>query len=247
MVRMVLVDTDDLLFKLKTSLFSREGVLLLTAKSGQDVLRMAATNAPDLVFMNIDLPDMSGAECCGLLKRQELTRHIPVVMSAPADRTDDIEDLVEAGCDAVIPKPLVCKEFVAAVGNFIKLEERALYRMPTRFPVLHWTDSERVVVGYSVNLSTNGMFIETDETVAAGSAIEVKFLLPGGERKICCTARVAWVNSGKHSRSNLPSGMGVQFEGTSCEDKILIAEFISESLKQSRLKMGSFSAVEWVA
>jgi two-component system, OmpR family, alkaline phosphatase synthesis response regulator PhoP len=247
MVRIVLVDTDDLLLKLKTALFSREGFLLLTAKTGEDVLRLAATNSPDLIFINLDLPDMSGVDCCESLKKDERSRRIPVVISAPPDREGDIERAVEVGCDVVIPRPVLCKEFIAATRKFIKLEERGQYRMPTRFPVLHGMESDPLLAGYALNLSTDGMFLETDATVPPGTVIELKFFLPEGESKICCTARVAWLNNGELSRQNLPPGMGVQFLDLEADARRLITGFISTMLKQSRLEIGSFNTLQWVA
>jgi two-component system, OmpR family, alkaline phosphatase synthesis response regulator PhoP len=247
MVRIVLVDTDDLLFKLKTTLFSREGFLLLTAKTGADVLRLAASNSPDLIFINLDLPDMSGADCCEALKRDERSRRIPVIISAPPERAGDIERVVEVGCDVVIPRPVVCKDFVAATRKFIKIDERGQYRMPARFPVLHGLDSDSMVPGYAGNLSTDGLFLETDATVPIGAVMELKFFLPEGQRKICCTARVAWHNNGELSRHNLGSGVGLQFLELATDDRLLIASFISATLKQSRLQIGSFKTLQWVA
>ena len=86
MNRIVLFKTDQLLHKLNTLLLSREGFIFMIATSGENILRMLKDDIPDLVILDLDLPDMSGAECCHAIKSDPRLRHVPVVMLAPSGR-----------------------------------------------------------------------------------------------------------------------------------------------------------------
>ena|GEM_PF-807506 len=102
---------------------SRVGVELLPAIQGSIGLDLARRFKPDLILLDINLPDISGREVLQLLRQEEVTREIPVVVVS-ADATPlRMERLLSGGADAYLTKPLDATEFLKVVDKFLKLNE----------------------------------------------------------------------------------------------------------------------------
>lgn len=85
------------------------------------------------------------------------------------------------------------------------------------------------MTNYCVNMSTGGVFIETDNIRPVDSTLVLKFKLPGQDTIIACNARVAWTNEpGQLKKYSLPPGMGIQFFDLSLENLQAIRNFIKE-------------------
>lgn len=76
------------------------------AVNGLDGLRLAAEIRPDLILMDINLPDIDGAECTRRLKADTDLKHIPVVALTANAMVGDKERYLEAGCDGYLRKPI---------------------------------------------------------------------------------------------------------------------------------------------
>jgi uncharacterized protein (TIGR02266 family) len=82
---------------------------------------------------------------------------------------------------------------------------------------------------YAVNLSTGGMFIESNKILPVETLLTVEFMLPNANRQIACKARVAWTNEPEAlKKPSLPPGMGIQFLNLSLENIQLIRNFVTE-------------------
>jgi PAS domain S-box-containing protein len=104
-----------------TKELSAEGYVLRVSKSGKDALLAVLTSIPDLILMDMDLPELNGLKVCRLLKKDEATRNIPVVFFG---RSDDIEKKVkgfEAGAVDYISKPLQTVELLTRIWTHISL------------------------------------------------------------------------------------------------------------------------------
>jgi len=80
---------------------------------------------------------------------------------------------------------------------------------------------------YSVNMSTGGMFIETQNILPVNTSLEIKFKLPGNDTIITCNARVAWTNEPGHlKKHSLPPGIGIEFLDLSLEIMLAIRDYL---------------------
>jgi len=80
---------------------------------------------------------------------------------------------------------------------------------------------------YTQNISTGGIFIETNEPLPVGSEVEMRFQPPGGDDVLELTGKVMWINPYRpDSEDNLNPGMGIQFENLSDEDKADLAALV---------------------
>ena len=110
-----------------------------------------------------------------------------------------------------------------------QIEERTDPRFTARIAIFNGPDQRKLISNYSVNMSTGGLFIETDSILPVDTLLAVKFKLPGNDSIIGCNARVAWINEpGKLIKPSLPPGMGLQFIGLSLESLHIIREYLNK-------------------
>jgi two-component system cell cycle response regulator DivK len=98
-------DNDDNIYMLKNRL-TRAGFTVLIATDGTQGIAMSAAEQPDLILMDITLPDMSGGEATGRIKGDPATRHIPVIALTAHAMADDRTKALAAGCDDFDTKPV---------------------------------------------------------------------------------------------------------------------------------------------
>ncbi len=119
--KMVLVVEDnDLNMKLFHDLLEAHGYIVLQAKDGMEGWRMAREQRPDLILMDIQLPDVSGLEVTKWLKADETLKSIPVIAITAFVMDGDEEKFLEGGCDAYIVKPLSISNFLQTVDRLAK-------------------------------------------------------------------------------------------------------------------------------
>jgi len=98
----------------------REGYLVSTARTGADALRQIAASPPDLVLLDLMLPEVDGLEVCRRLRRESRTTALPIVMlTAKGEETDRVLGL-EMGADDYVVKPFSPKEVVARVRAVLR-------------------------------------------------------------------------------------------------------------------------------
>src|SRR5256884_4035767 len=116
MVREVLVVEDEPdIRRLVVLHLERDGFRCRTAASGSDALREVKAAVPDLVVLDLMLPELDGLEVCRRLRRDASTASVPIIMlTAKSDEVDRIVGL-EIGADDYVGKPVSPKELVARV------------------------------------------------------------------------------------------------------------------------------------
>ncbi len=119
-VKTVLVVEDkDINMRLFHDLLEAHGYGVLRARDGMEGWRMAQERRPDLILMDIKLPDVSGLEVTRWLKADETLKSIPVIAITAFAMDGDEEKLREGGCDAYIAKPMPILNFLQTVERFV--------------------------------------------------------------------------------------------------------------------------------
>ncbi|GJQ22060.1 MAG: DNA-binding response regulator [Bacteroidia bacterium] len=114
-------DEKDILELLKYNL-QKEGYQTLTAANGRQALALAQsrTPAPDLIVLDVMMPEMDGWEVCKILRKTDATSHIPVIfLTAKDDEIDEVVGL-ELGADDYIVKPVRIRTFMARVKKALR-------------------------------------------------------------------------------------------------------------------------------
>ncbi len=118
---MIVEDEADIAESLKYN-FEREGFRTIIAESGEKGLRLALdeNRPPSLIILDLMLPGMSGIELCRRLRREPVTKKVPIIMlTAKASEVDKIKGL-EIGADDYITKPFSVKEVVARIRAVLR-------------------------------------------------------------------------------------------------------------------------------
>jgi CheY-like chemotaxis protein len=97
---------------------------LLRAEGGQAALTVARQNRPDLILLDLDLPDMHGSEVLRHLREHTITADIPVVIISADETPSQIERLLTAGARNYLTKPISVETFVAVVSELLQRESR---------------------------------------------------------------------------------------------------------------------------
>ena len=98
-------DNDDNVYMLKNRL-SRAGFTVIVATDGAQAIAMATSEQPDLILMDLTLPDMDGEEATRRIKGDGATRRIPVIALTANAMASDREKAIAAGCDDFDTKPV---------------------------------------------------------------------------------------------------------------------------------------------
>lgn len=97
----------------------RDGYTALGARNGRQAVDMALAEQPDLVILDLAMPVMDGREAARLLKADERTRHIPIVMLTAMALSVDRQHVAEEGFAGLLIKPCLPSDFIAEVRRHI--------------------------------------------------------------------------------------------------------------------------------
>jgi len=115
----LIVEDNELNMKLFHDLLEAHGYDTLQTKDGMEALKLARVHRPDLILMDIQLPEVSGLEVTKWIKEDDELRSIPIIAVTAFAMKGDEEKIREGGCEAYIAKPI-------SVANFLEVVERFL-------------------------------------------------------------------------------------------------------------------------
>ncbi len=115
----LIVEDNELNLKLFRDLLDAHGYETLETRDGLEALVLARQHHPDLILMNIQLPEVSGLEVTKWIKEDEELKSIPVVAVTAFAMEGDEEKIRRGGCDAYIAKPISVTSFMATVRRFL--------------------------------------------------------------------------------------------------------------------------------
>ena len=115
----LIVEDNELNMKLFNDLLEAHGYFTLQTKDGVEALRMARAHRPDLILMDIQLPEVSGLEVTKWLKEDDDLRSIPVIAVTAFAMKGDEQKIRDGGCEAYIAKPISVASFMSTVERFL--------------------------------------------------------------------------------------------------------------------------------
>ena len=118
--RILVVEDNPLNLKLVRDVLGAAGYDVVSATSGEDGLRLAAEDPPDLVLMDLQLPGIDGAETMRRLRDGPLADHVPVVAVTAFAMAEDQANATRAGFDGYLQKPISVRGLVSEVQGFLQ-------------------------------------------------------------------------------------------------------------------------------
>lgn len=123
--RILIVEDNDLNLKLFRDLLTAHGYDTIETKEGLEAIKLTKDEKPDLILMDIQLPEVSGLDVTRRLKSDSTISDIPIIAVTAFAMKDDEEKILSAGCEAYISKPISIVPFLNTVRRFLGEQEVA--------------------------------------------------------------------------------------------------------------------------
>lgn len=119
-MKILLIDDDELNQKLTRTLLETEGYTVLQALDAESGLKMTREHLPDLILMDIELPNMDGLSATRIIKNDPDITHIPIVALTASAMVGDEPKAIDAGCSGYITKPFDIYTLVNSIRNVLR-------------------------------------------------------------------------------------------------------------------------------
>lgn len=119
----MIVEDNELNMKLFHDLLEAHGIQTVQTNDGRKVLDLAREHKPDLILMDIQLPEVSGLDVTKWLKSDDTLKSIPVIAITAFAMKGDEEKIREGGCEDYISKPISVVQFMKVVQNYLNSQE----------------------------------------------------------------------------------------------------------------------------
>jgi len=117
--KILIVEDDPLSMRVLRMLLRSYGYSLLEATDGEKALKVACSDKPDLIIMDIQLPKVSGLEVARQLRQMSDLNHTPIVALTAYAMNGDKEKTISAGCDAYVAKPINARELLRLITEML--------------------------------------------------------------------------------------------------------------------------------
>jgi DNA-binding response OmpR family regulator len=117
--KILIVEDEESLLKLESILLTSKGYQVRGAANGAAALEAIAADPPDLVLLDIMLPEIDGFEVCQRIKQNEATKHIPVIMLTAKKSREDMSRGEKVGADWYITKPFKSAMVIETIQRFL--------------------------------------------------------------------------------------------------------------------------------
>ncbi|EIM29531.1 response regulator [Microvirga lotononidis] len=118
----LIVEDNELNMKLFNDLLEAHGYATLKTSHGIEAMELARAHKPDLILMDIQLPEVSGLEVTRWLKADDELKSIPVIAITAFAMKGDEERIREGGCEAYMSKPISVSKFIATVKTYLETD-----------------------------------------------------------------------------------------------------------------------------
>jgi sigma-B regulation protein RsbU (phosphoserine phosphatase) len=121
--KILIVDDDLINIRVLEIPLRAQGYTVLKATSGQEALEQIEVSEPDLILLDIQMPQMDGFEVCRRIRENEETQFVPIVMVTALKEAEDRIKSIEVGADDFISKPVDYHEVLARVGSLLRIKQ----------------------------------------------------------------------------------------------------------------------------
>lgn len=115
----LIVEDNELNMKLFSDLLDAHGYATVQTRNGVEAVELARHHKPDLILMDIQLPEVSGLQVTQWIKDDDELRHIPVIAITAFAMKGDEEKIRQGGCEAYLSKPISVVKFLETVRNYL--------------------------------------------------------------------------------------------------------------------------------
>jgi CheY-like chemotaxis protein len=118
--KILIIEDNPMNMELTTDLLKVSGYIVVQAETAEQGIKMAQSQKPDLIIMDIGLPVMDGLSAVEILKKDGKTKDIPILALTSYAMKGDREKILEAGCEGYLAKPIDTRKFADEVKAILK-------------------------------------------------------------------------------------------------------------------------------
>jgi CheY-like chemotaxis protein len=204
---LLIVDDVRLFLQLTKTIFSTEEYIIHTAINGRQAIDIATTQIPDLILLDLHMPEIGGDEVCRQIRSGPSTKHIPVIMVTSKSDEETRRRCLYAGCDDFMTKPVRFDVLNQTVKKKLVTQKRNYPRIDVVLPCLLDNGQDRFFTNIHT-LSAGGAYVEMDPPPLPDSDHLLTFFLPEERENISVKALARWNRLMPGSR---PAGSGFEF------------------------------------
>jgi DNA-binding response OmpR family regulator len=166
--KILVVDDEPNLLRMVSYTLQTEGFEVVVAQNGAEALDKVQTEKPDLVLLDVMLPDMSGVEVCEQLRKRPETIDLPVIMLSALSQVQDKVRCLEAGADEYVTKPIAPEELIARIKALLGRFRQMRHSFPKQTgKVLGFIGAKGGVGTTTVVLNVATAFVMQEKRVVA--------------------------------------------------------------------------------
>lgn len=117
--KILLVDDSKTVLMMEQMILNKAAYEIVIANDGRQAIAKANSERPDLILMDVMMPEMGGFEACAQLRSVETTRGIPIIMVTTRGEAESIEKGYASGCSDYITKPINGMELLTKLKNYL--------------------------------------------------------------------------------------------------------------------------------
>ena len=118
--KILLVDDSATTLMMEQMVLRGQAYQIVTAKNGREAVAAAEREKPDLILLDVVMPEMNGFEACRRIRQQEATRNVPIIMVTTKGEEQNVETGFASGCNDYITKPINGAELLTKVRGFLE-------------------------------------------------------------------------------------------------------------------------------
>jgi DNA-binding response OmpR family regulator len=123
--KILLVDDSATTLMMEQMVLRGQAYQIVTAKNGREAVVIAQIEKPDLILLDVVMPEMNGFEACRQLRQHEATKSVPIIMVTTKGEEQNVETGFASGCSDYITKPINGAELLTKVRGFLESEGAA--------------------------------------------------------------------------------------------------------------------------
>lgn len=225
--KLLIVDDARLFLHLTRTMLSREDFVVHTAGSGLEALDAAREIRPDVILLDLYMPEMDGDEVCRKIRQDRTIRDTPVIMITTESDGKGRRRCLYSGCDDFITKPVRAEALKKVIQKHLGPQERSFPRTGVSLPCL--LDSGQKIYKTNIyTLSAGGAYVEVDPPPHPGSTHRLIFCLPGEQENISVRALARW---NRLVRIERPVGSGFEFVEMDEQNLERLSDWVDSTLE----------------
>jgi len=121
--KILLVDDSSTILMMEKFILRNDPYVIVTASNGEEAVRKADSERPDLILLDVIMPRMGGFEACRLIRNNETLKDVPIIMVTTRGEAANVESGWMSGCTDYVTKPINAVELVAKVRSLLSVSE----------------------------------------------------------------------------------------------------------------------------